>query len=115
MAQKINRLSARGLPGITKAGRHADGGNLYLVISPNGGRRWTFLYRWRGKPTEIGLGGVSGVTLARARELATAARARLAEGMDPRSVRTTAGATFGEVADTLIASMEAGWRNDKHR
>lgn len=115
MVQKINRLSARGLPGITKPGRHADGGNLYLVISPNGGRRWTFLFRWRGKPTEIGLGGARDVSLARARELATAARARLAEGLDPRSVRTTAGATFGEVADTLFESMESSWRNAKHR
>jgi integrase len=115
MAQKINRLSARGLPGITKPGRHADGGNLYLVISPNGGRRWTFLFRWRGKPTEIGLGGARDVSLARARELATAARARLAEGLDPRSVRNTAGATFGEMADALVASMEASWRSDKHR
>jgi integrase len=115
MAQKINRLSARGLPGITKAGRHADGGNLYLVISPNGGRRWTFLYRWRGKPTEIGMGGARDVSLARARELATAARARLAEGLDPRSVRNTAGATFGDVADLLVKSMESGWRNEKHK
>lgn len=115
MVRKINRLSPRGLPGITKVGRHADGGNLYLVISPNGGRRWTFLFRWRGKPTEIGFGSVRDVSLARARELATAARAALAEGLDPRSVRNTAGATFGEVADALIASMESGWRNEKHR
>jgi integrase len=117
MVQKINRLSARGLPGITKVGRHADGGNLYLVISPNGGRRWTFLYRWRGKPTEIGLGGARDVSLARARELATAARARLAEGLDPRAVRNTAadGKTFGEVADILFESMESSWRNSKHR
>jgi integrase len=116
MAQKINRLSARGLPGITKPGRHADGGNLYLVISPNGGRRWTFLYRWRGKPTEIGLGSARDVPLARARELATAARARLAEGLDPRSVRNAAdGKTFGEVAAALFESMESSWRNPKHR
>jgi Arm DNA-binding domain/Phage integrase central domain len=117
MVQKINRLSARGLPGITKPGRHADGGNLYLFISPNGGRRWTFLFRWRGKPTEIGLGSARDVTLARARELATAARARLAEGLDPRSVRNTAadGKTFGDVADSLFESMESSWRNSKHR
>jgi integrase len=116
MARKINRLSARGLPGITKVGRHADGGNLYLSITPNGGRRWTFLFRWRGKPTEIGLGSARDVSLARARELATAARAALAEGLDPRTVRNPAGGkTFGDVADKLIESMANGWRNPKHR
>lgn len=116
MARKINRLSARGLPGITKVGRHADGGNLYLSITPNGGRRWTFLFRWRGKPTEIGLGSARDVSLARARELATAARVALAGGLDPRTVRNTgAGVTFGDVAETLIENMESGWRNSKHR
>jgi integrase len=49
------------------------------------------------------------------RELATAARARLAEGLDPRSARSTAGKTFGEVADALFESMESSWRNSKHR
>jgi hypothetical protein len=43
MARKINRLNARAVATITKHGRHADGGGLYLSISPNGGRRWVFL------------------------------------------------------------------------
>jgi hypothetical protein len=45
MARKINRLNARAVVTIMKRGRHADGGGLYLSISPNGGRRWVFLYR----------------------------------------------------------------------
>ena len=79
MARKINRLNARAVATITEHGRHADGGGLYLSISPNGGRRWVFLYRWHGKPTEIGFGSARDVTLARARELAGQARANLAE------------------------------------
>src|ERR1700733_13120957 len=54
MAREMYRLSAGAVATITKHGRHSDGGGLYLSISPNGGRRWTFLYRWRGKPTELG-------------------------------------------------------------
>jgi hypothetical protein len=69
MERKINRLNARTVASIAKCGRHADGGGLYLSISPNGGRRWVFLYRWQGKPTEIGFGSARDVTLARAREL----------------------------------------------
>ena len=82
MARKINRLNARAVATITEHGRHADGGGLYLSISPNGGRRWVFLYRWHGKPTEIGFGSARDVTLARARELAAQARAKLAEGIN---------------------------------
>jgi hypothetical protein len=39
VARKINRLNARAVATITIHGRHADGGGLYLSISPNGGRR----------------------------------------------------------------------------
>jgi integrase len=116
MARKINRLNARAVATITKHGRHADGGGLYLSISPNGGRRWVFLFRWHGKPTEIGLGSARNVTLARARELAAQARAKLAEGINPKDAvrRPLQGATFGEYADRVIEAMRPSWRNSKH-
>ncbi|MGH6673876.1 MAG: tyrosine-type recombinase/integrase [Xanthobacteraceae bacterium] len=115
MARKINRLNARAVATITKHGRHADGGGLYLSISPNGGRRWVFLYRWHGKPTEIGFGSARDVKLARARELASDARSRLAEAINPKDARKPAdGATFGECADRVIEAMRPSWRNGKH-
>src|ERR1700737_1916877 len=114
MGREINRLNARAVTTISQHGRHADGGGLYLSISPNGGRRWVFLYRWHGKPTEIGLGSARDVSLARARELAGHARAKLAEGANPKEGRRSAGASFGECADQLIAAMRPSWRNRKH-
>ena len=106
MARQINRLNARAVATIKARGRHADGGGLYLSISPNGGRRWVFLYRWHGKPTEIGLGSARDVPLARARELAGLARGKLAEGINPRGARTaTKSATSGECADRLLEAM----------
>jgi integrase len=137
MAQKINRLNARSTATMTKYGRHADGGGLYLsiskptkrkatrnrpeTISPNGsstakgGRRWVFLYRWHGKPTEVGFGSARDVTLARARELASQARAKLAEGINPKDARKPSnGATFGECADRMIEAMRPSWRSSKH-
>jgi integrase len=115
MARKINRLNARAVATITARGRHADGGGLYLSISPNGGRRWVFLFRWHGKPTEIGFGSARDVSLARARELAAQARAKLAEGINPRDARKPSeGATFGECADRVIETMRPSWRNPKH-
>jgi integrase len=115
MARKINILNARAVATISKQGRHADGGGLYLSISPNGGRRWVFLYRWRGKPTEIGLGSARDVTLARARELASQNRALLAEGINPKDARKPLeGVTFGECADRVIEAMRPSWRNGKH-
>jgi integrase len=115
MARKINRLNARVVATITTHGRHADGGGLYLSISPNGGRRWVFLFRWHGKPTEIGFGSARDVTLARARELASQARAKLTEGINPRDARRPSeGATFGKCADRVIEAMRPSWRNVRH-
>ena len=115
MAREINRLNARAVATITDHGRHADGGGLYLSISPNGGRRWVYLYRWHGKPTEIGFGSARDVSLARARELARQARASQAEGVNPKDVRKPSqGATFGECADRLIETMRPSWRNAQH-
>jgi integrase len=115
MARKINRLNARSVATIKEFGRHADGAGLYLSISSNGGRRWVFLYRWHGKPTEIGFGSARDVTLAAARELATAARIKLAARVNPKEVRKpTKGATFGECADRLIEAMRPSWRSAKH-
>jgi integrase len=123
MALQINKLSARTVDALTKAGRHSDGGGLYLSITPTGARRWVFLYRWQGKPTEMGLGSAAKghVSLARARELAGEARSLLATGISPLAAKREAQAaavpamTFGDMADAYIEAMSPQWRNDKHR
>jgi integrase len=137
MAREINRLNARSVATIKEYGRHADGGGLYLSISKppkrkaynrevaavanemgsaKGGRRWVFLYRWHGKPTEIGFGSARDVSLADARELAAEARRKLAARINPKDARKPGkGATFGECADRLIESMQPSWSNAKHR
>lgn len=116
MASRINQLSARKVQTITKPGRHADGGNLYLNVTSSGARSWVFLYTIDGRQREMGLGSLHDVPLAQARELAAASRLALASGRDPRTVRTQSKpTTFGEIADELVASMEKSWRNAKHR
>ena len=56
MKRTLNRLSTRLAETIKKPGRHADGGNLYLKITPDGSRRWVFMYALAGKQREMGLG-----------------------------------------------------------
>jgi integrase len=133
MARKFYHLNARDVETITKPGRHSDGQNLYLSISKDGGsRRWVFLYRWNGKPTELGFGSArltmptarerlieAKEQLANAREKAAQARRVLAAGLNPKESaqkeRPAAGATFGECADRFLDAKKAEWRNPKHR
>src|SRR4051812_14138642 len=108
----LNRLSARFVATAMKPGRYADGGNLYLSISPDGRRRWVLLYTWQGRAREMGLGSARDVTLGRARERATEARQHLSDRVDPMTTRKAAERripTFGEVADEHIASMSPSW------
>jgi integrase len=114
---ELNRLSARYITTATEPGRHADGGGLYLSISENGGRRWVFLTRWRGKKIELGLGSARVVSLAQARAKAKAMREAIEDGKHPSEARKRGDPvpTFGEAADDLIAALEPTWRNPKHR
>jgi integrase len=127
----IERLSARQAATITKPGRHADGGNLYLSISSEGWRRWTFLYRERGtgRLREMGLGPAigpkrAGLSLADARRKAAQARQLLYNGNDPLDDKKAAkeaadlarlqAKTFGEFADEFIDSIASGFKSTVH-
>lgn len=125
MAKLTNRLSARGVA-TAKAGMHADGDGLYLVVSASGARRWVFIFFWQGKRTEMGLGSAGQdtgeVSLADARELAGKARQEVRDGINPVTARKAAKvaddaapSTFGAFAETLVESIEGGFRNAKHR
>ena len=104
----IHRLKTRDLDAITKPGRHGDGGNLYLSVSPSEARSWVLLYRWHGKLTEIGLGSLREVPLARAPSR-RAARQQIANGENPKQSRPRGNddATFGACAARLIENSEA--------
>ena len=117
MAKSINRLTAISVKAAISPGRYADGGNLYLVVSKSGSKRWSFMYMRDGRQREAGLGSVGVVTLAVAREKARQMRELLDGGRDPIAARKEKRRfvpTFGEFADGLIEDIESGFRNEKH-
>ena len=121
MARQTKRLSARAVTTLTKPGLHADGERLYLVIDKSGARRWAFIFQWQGKRKEMGLGGLSRVSLADARELASEQRRLLGRGENPIAAKAAAleahkasEHTFGSFADDLVADLQSQFRNEKH-
>ncbi|WP_454918797.1 phage integrase central domain-containing protein [Xanthobacter sediminis] len=64
----------------------------------------------------MGLGSARDVPLARALELADAARAKLAEGVNPLQLKRSERVipTFGEAANALVNDIAPGFRNAKH-
>jgi integrase len=80
----------------------------------NGGRSWTFLYRFNGRRIEMGLGPASTVSLARARELARNCRNMLAEGVDPKAARRPTQRSFAECVARYVEAHESEWTSAKH-
>lgn len=108
MARAVNRLTARQVQTITKPGRHADGGGLYLVVDKGGAKRWAMLVTIRGRRRELGLGSVQTFTLAEAREAAAEARRAIARGEDPKKPQEPP-PSFSEAAKAIIAELAPGW------
>jgi integrase len=114
-----------------KPGRHADGGGLQLLVKESGARSWVYRFMLKGKSRDIGLGaaGPGGISLADARDLATALRLKVKSGIDPLEERQradadakaaeqatkVAGITFKAMAETHIAANKDSWRNAKHK
>lgn len=104
------------------AGRHGDGGGLYLVVDPSGARRWIVRVvvkgarNAKGAPlrTDFGLGGVDVVTLNQARERALEYRRMAKQGLNPRFNAARAVPTFEEVAGQVHIDRMPIWKNAKH-
>lgn len=94
-----------------------DGGGLFLELRPNGSKLWRLKYRFDGKEKLLALGAYPEVSRAAAREARSAARAQLAQGIDPglarkaekRSRVAKAGNTFEAVAREWLERNSSGW------
>ena len=110
----------------------SDGDGLSLQIMPSGSKSWILRFMLKGKARTMGLGAYGengGVSLAMARDAASAARALLRQGIDPiqqreatriaeedaRAAISARGKSFEDASREFIAGQEAGWRNAKHR
>jgi integrase len=124
MTRTTGRLNALKVTrAVSKPGMYADGGGLYLQVTP-GGASWIYRYMLKGCAREMGLGPLALYGLHDARAKALDARRLRHEGVDPIEARRAARAkerldtarvmTFKQCADGYIKAHRAGWRNAKH-
>lgn len=117
MARERNRLTdvvAKRLLSRKRPGMHPDGAGLYLRIRDGGGASWTFRYKLHGKDRWLDIGDPRDTSLARARVLARAERAKVDAGHDPIAERRAADdlarkrGSFAELAEAWYRSEVAG-------
>ena len=110
-------LSALKVRQVSEPGRYPDGNGLYLVVSNTGAKRWLLRIVVHGRRRDMGLGSVSLVPLAEARELALRYRKAARDGGNPLDERRKARnvvPTFAEAARKVHAESKATWKNKKH-
>lgn len=119
-------LNARSVATIKETGYHADGGGLYLcVTSTSKGltKSWILRYQVNGKRREMGLGGLSTLSLSEARKRRDEELAKAKGGTDPIAARRHERTIkrdekevikFSDAATKYIDLMEPSWRNPKH-
>lgn len=111
------RLSAVQVKALKIPGRYTDGNGLYLVVEPSGSKHWVLRTIVQGKRRDIGLGGLSTVSLAEAREDAYAKRKIARQGGNPIAERRTERRVipiFSEAALRVHAEHSPSWKNAKH-
>lgn len=115
------KLSARQVELEKRSGRHSDGGGLYLFVDKSGAKRWLYIFRWRGRQPEMGLGPYPAVTLALARKAALEAEALVRAGKNPidvrniEKIRQSSIPTFAEFVDTTLPQLLQAHTNEKHK
>lgn len=104
-------------------GEYPCGNNLYLIVTPSGGRRWTFRYQRIGVVKKMGFGSakVTGLKLSEAQDKAIDALRLLAKGTDPRQHRddekrrAQGSRLFGEFAEEWRQTYETGLKHKAAR
>ncbi len=125
MARSHRRLTTLSITRKKAAGYYADGDGLYLQVAGQGAKSWLYRFMLAGRRREMGLGACADVSLAQAREKATAARQMVKAGQDPieareaerarQRLKEARGITFDDATRLYIADHEEAWRNAVHR
>jgi integrase len=93
-----------------------DGGGLFLLVTPSGGKLWRFKYRFDGKEKLLALGPYPEISLAEARTKREEARTQIEHGIDPGAVRkaqkeadTVETETFEVIAREWYLKFSPAW------
>ena len=119
-------LSARSVQVEKRPGYHRYGPGLYLQVASGGTKAWIFRFKSpvTGKQREMGLGALTILSLAKARERAIECRQQMLTGADPIEERNSGrrvqqleqarAITFQQAAEQCIDSKKHEWKNAKH-
>jgi integrase len=101
-------------------GEYPCGNNLYLIVAPTGGRRWSFRWQRNGVVKKMGFGSAKHVKPADAKTKALEALRQIANQIDPKDERdekrrAEGSRLFGEFAKEWAATIKTGLKHPASR
>ncbi len=116
----LTNIAIKALKPASKPYKKSDGGGLFILVQPNGGKTWRFAYRFEGKQKLLSGGPFPETTLLAARSWRETMKHQLALGMDPSQERKNAKAKaagqpvesnniFEHVAREWLATRTLAW------
>jgi integrase len=108
---QIKKVKATG-----KSQKFFDGGGLFLLVSPTGGKLWRLKYRFGGTERLLTLGTYPQTSLAEARQKREEARSNMEKGIDPgdtkkaqKAAETQEIETFEVIAREWYSKFSPTW------
>jgi len=87
----------------------SNGGGLFLLVEPSGGKLWRYKYRFNGAERKLALGKYPDISLQEARRLHQDAREQLARGIGPGVAKQAMKKTKGELAANSFEAVAREW------
>ena len=99
-----------------KAYKLSDGGGMYLLVTPDGGRYWRLDYRFAGKRRTLALGVYPIITLSAARTDRDEARRLLTQDIDPNAAKKARKRATKIASENTFEAIAREWiANQRHR
>ena len=106
---KLTDIFVKRKQGNGKAQKYADGGGLFLYITPKGTKSWRMAYRYLGKHKLLVIGPYPTIGLKEARERREAAKKLLLDNIDPSTAKREAKYTAAEAVKNSFEAVAREW------
>lgn len=106
---KLTALAVKNAKPGEKPLKLTDGGGMFLLVDPKGGKYWRLAYRFVGKQKTLALGTYPEVTLEAARKARDKARLQLKDGLDPGMMRKVDKLTARHKSENSFEAVAREW------
>lgn len=107
----LSDIQVRNAKPVSKEYKLFDGGGLFLLVTPSGGKLWRFKYRFVDKEKKLTFGAYPEISLSDARQRRDEARKLLTNGVDPSETKKAQKAAQGEQDANTFEVIAREWHS----